>query len=447
MFKAKKKPVEAPVAEAVPGLPPIPPNGWQEKLDAMMAPVPEELMKPLPKSFYKEAETKEEKERSNRLREKLKKGNPFINFLLKAEEKIEEERQDYINKHRIPTRKEDAALWKKIPNVPGLYGGPPIPRKTMNNKEEVQEKFFDFFRQFQFGLWGYRQKPYPAVKPFDIQQVLGHKWLDWRYYDFANRAGNWYYKDRLGRTRGPCELLNLKTAWGTGIIDQNTFIWGDDMDEWAPIGMVYGLERAIATPDVKMAAMGTSVVHNLGRGQSPFAPLKGLEKKSYKQLQKEAVEKRDLENGILDRNDGVWPGEKIPTHALGMWAGGSELTLLLNAGEDGVLPNKFITYEMRKRLAKEIPGLRPWEVQDVDQVLDFVTYGDDWWREPMGNYTMRHEYEEDMQNDLDEKLSHARQHLREVLDNQEEAKGRMIEEQEKKKRDRRGKGSRKKPLK
>lgn len=61
------------------------------------------------------------------------------------------------------------------------------------------------------------------------------------------RSGGWYYKDRLGRTRGPLELITLKTAWGGGIIDKDTFIWGEDMDEWAPIHMVYGLERAIAT--------------------------------------------------------------------------------------------------------------------------------------------------------------------------------------------------------
>lgn len=61
------------------------------------------------------------------------------------------------------------------------------------------------------------------------------------------KTGGWYYKDRLGRSRGPMELIQLKTAWGAGIIDKHTFIWGDDMDEWAPIGMVYGMERAIAT--------------------------------------------------------------------------------------------------------------------------------------------------------------------------------------------------------
>jgi len=61
------------------------------------------------------------------------------------------------------------------------------------------------------------------------------------------RSGGWYYKDRLGRTRGPLELITLKSAWSAGIIDKNTFIWGEDMDEWAPIHMIYGMERAIAT--------------------------------------------------------------------------------------------------------------------------------------------------------------------------------------------------------
>jgi len=61
------------------------------------------------------------------------------------------------------------------------------------------------------------------------------------------RGGGFYYKDRMGRTRGPSELIQLKTAWGGGIIDKDTFVWGDDMDEWAPIHMVYGLEPAIAT--------------------------------------------------------------------------------------------------------------------------------------------------------------------------------------------------------
>lgn len=43
------------------------------------------------------------------------------------------------------------------------------------------------------------------------------------------------------------EIINMKTAWAAGVIDRNTFVWGDNMDEWAPIGHIYGLEKVIAT--------------------------------------------------------------------------------------------------------------------------------------------------------------------------------------------------------
>ena len=68
------------------------------------------------------------------------------------------------------------------------------------------------------------------------------------------RGSTWYYKDRLGRTRGPCEVTTLRTSWAAGIIDKNTFVWGDDMDEFAPISMVYGLKAAVAPPDGEFAA-------------------------------------------------------------------------------------------------------------------------------------------------------------------------------------------------
>jgi hypothetical protein len=69
------------------------------------------------------------------------------------------------------------------------------------------------------------------------------------------KSNIWFYKDRLGRTRGPLALITLKTAWGGGVIDKNTFIWGEDMDEFAPIHMIYGMERAIATWEGKLSSI------------------------------------------------------------------------------------------------------------------------------------------------------------------------------------------------
>lgn len=38
-------------------------------------------------------------------------------------------------------------------------------------------------------------------------------------------------------------------------------------------------------------------------------------------------------------------------------------------------------------MEKVIPGLRPWEVLSVEQAMDQITYGGEWYREPLGSYT------------------------------------------------------------
>ncbi|XLR24360.1 hypothetical protein S83_052260, partial [Arachis hypogaea] len=205
------------------------------------------------------------------------------------------------------------------------------------------------------------------------------------------RSGGWYYKDRLGRTRGPLELITLKTAWGAGIIDKNTFIWGEDMDEWDPIHMIYGMERAIATWEVRFAASATAFLHKLQKGIPPWVPLKGFEKKTYKQLEEEAIESKRRDLAVLEANDGVWPGVRIPSHALFLWASGSELTTIL---EEDHMPNKYIPRHLKMeivmnyglQLAKIIPGLRPWEVLSIEQAMDQITFNGQWYREPLGSF-------------------------------------------------------------
>jgi hypothetical protein len=100
-------------------------------------------------------------------------------------------------------------------------------------------------------------------------------------------------------------------------------------------------------PAVKLATMGTALVHKLARGLPPWAPLKGHSIKSYKQIQSEAIEKREREKAVLRQNDGVWPGESTPAHAMFLWAGGSELTDILEQSTKQNMPHKFISYEVR----------------------------------------------------------------------------------------------------
>jgi hypothetical protein len=49
----------------------------------------------------------------------------------------------------------------------------------------------------------------------------------------------------------------------------------------------------------------------------------------------------------------------------------------------------------RKRLAREIPGLRPWEVREVEQVMDLMTFNRQWYREDLGDFTTKPDYEKD----------------------------------------------------
>ncbi|KAK7260014.1 hypothetical protein RIF29_25703 [Crotalaria pallida] len=356
----------------------------EHRPDYRHTPEVEKILKEDTHPLFEEREnaTEEEMKENEELIEKLR-NDPLVKFLARAEELADEYNKMELKENERPYHKEDWEVWKNVPNVIGLDGRP-MPRKAQKTREEADDKFWDFARQFFFGLWGFRQRPYPPGKPIDVAQSIGYKNLERRYYDFLMRVGGWYYKDRLGRTRGPCELIQLKTAWGGGIIDKNTFIWGEDMDEWAPIHMVYGMERAIATWEVRLGAGATALLHKLQKGIPPWVPLKGFEKKTYKQLQEEAMESKRRDLAVLKANDGIWPGVRIPSYALFLWASGSELTTML---EQDHMPNKYIPKDVRKKLAAVIPGLRPWEVLSIEQAMDQITFNGEWYREPLGSFS------------------------------------------------------------
>lgn len=54
----------------------------------------------------------------------------------------------------------------------------------------------------------------------------------------------------------------------------------------------------------------------------------------------------------------------------------------------------------RQRLAKVIPGLRPWEVLSIEQAMDQITYGGEWHREPLGSNTTGPPYIEHWNKDV-----------------------------------------------
>ncbi|KAK4483802.1 hypothetical protein RD792_011008 [Penstemon davidsonii] len=363
--------------------------------DYRHAPEVEKILQEDPIFEKKENPTKEEIEENDKWWAEFR-ASPVVQFLAQAEEIADKLNEIELQENSVPYRKEDKKLWQAVPHVKGLDGRP-MPRKAIKSQKESDDKFWDFARQFFFGLWGFRQRPYPPGRPIDVAQAIGYKKLEKRYYDFIMRSGGFYYKDRLGRSRGPCELIQLKTAWGAGIIDKHTFIWGEDLDEWSPISMIYGMERAIATWEVRLGAAATAFLHKLQKGIPPWVPLKGHEKKTYKQMQEEAYESKRRDLAVLEANDGVWPGVRTPSHALFLWASGSELTSIL---EEDHMPNKYIPKDVRLELAKIIPGLRPWEVLSIEQAMDQITYGGEWYREPLGSYTTGPPYIQEWNKDV-----------------------------------------------
>jgi len=74
------------------------------------------------------------------------------------------------------------------------------------------------------------------------------------YCGLAVAKNTWYYMDRAGTSRGPCNLPLLRDAWTKGIIDGDTLVWGTGMHFWAPLRNVTGLAPQIRTSDVKLVS-------------------------------------------------------------------------------------------------------------------------------------------------------------------------------------------------
>lgn len=95
---------------------------------------------------------------------------------------------------------------------------------------------------------------------------------------------------------------------------------------------------------VRLGAAATAFLHKLQKGIPPWVPLQGREEKTFEQAQREAYESKRRDLAVLKANDGVGPGVRIPSHALFLWASGSELTSVLEADH---MPNKNIPKDLR----------------------------------------------------------------------------------------------------
>lgn len=59
----------------------------------------------------------------------------------------------------------------------------------------------------------------------------------------------WYYRDRAGLPRGPCQLSTLRAGWVNGVIDEFTLVWGQGLEAWYPVRNVISLVANIQSYD------------------------------------------------------------------------------------------------------------------------------------------------------------------------------------------------------
>lgn len=161
--------------------------------DYRHTPEVEKILSEDPVFENKETPTQEELEKNEKLWKAMR-DSPVVQFLERAEEIAAKYNELELKANENPYRNEDKKLWRAIPHVPGLDGRP-MPRKAIKTDRESDDKFWDFARQFFFGLWGFQQRPYPPGRPIDVAQAIGYKRLEKRYYDCKSKLV-WLLEER-----------------------------------------------------------------------------------------------------------------------------------------------------------------------------------------------------------------------------------------------------------
>lgn len=153
----------------------------ENRPDYRHAPEVEKILNEDPVYEKKENPTPEELEENEKWWNQFR-SSPVVEFLTRAEKIADKLNELELKENSTPYQSEDKKYWQKIPNVIGLDGRP-MPRKAIKTKKESDDKFWDFTRQFFFGLWGFQQRPYPPGRPIDVAQAIGYKQLEKRYHD------------------------------------------------------------------------------------------------------------------------------------------------------------------------------------------------------------------------------------------------------------------------
>ena len=111
---------------------------------------------------------------------------------------------------------------------------------------------FFFSRSTLHGI-GEREDPFFASlrkTPRDCDVLFFSLFLSTRRTAMEDNV--FFYRDRTGWARGPCNLECMRKCWVNDIIDEHTLTWCNGLSDFLPIRNVRGLQRHIENPATRL---------------------------------------------------------------------------------------------------------------------------------------------------------------------------------------------------
>ncbi|GBG70649.1 hypothetical protein CBR_g7951 [Chara braunii] len=316
----------------------------------------------------------------------------FIQDLTRKKEIFEEEEL---------ARKEGLkSTWANWPRRPGP-DGKPLPRRVYTKAERALQAI-EYMQDFPRFLFGFPNLLDKTKRPYDVQQFYGVRELEQENADFFRRTNEYFYKDRIGVSRGPAHVMHLRTAWALGLIDKNTFVWTHDMDEWAPIGMVIGLEKVIAPWDVKALAWCTRLGHEVGFWNPKRAEERRENRRRFKPDLHNLPDPRTASSlaFLMKEEEASREPPQDALHSYQLWtrgAGGLPGKYRQNQLDTSRPFGQHLPLYLRKKIQKAVPEATLKDFAALDHVYEWENFDEEkYCREPIGEGKNGPEIEEDM---------------------------------------------------
>jgi hypothetical protein len=60
----------------------------------------------------------------------------------------------------------------------------------------------------------------------------------------------WYYLDRSHEQVGPVSIIALRDLWARGLLELNSYVWSEGMDQWQKVAQLPSLREALSHHDL-----------------------------------------------------------------------------------------------------------------------------------------------------------------------------------------------------